>query len=140
MSNHENCNQTPENENIHLTLPVNASYVSAARLTASSIANRMGFDIDEIEDIKAAVSEACTFIIKKMPHGKSHNFTLFFEITPGVLKIKLTVDAGVDLSLSEDEMGLIMIKALMDDLVIDDSLENNLCINMTKSHKIITFE
>ena len=38
---------------IELGLPINRAYVSTARLTASSIANRMGFDIEAIEDIKA---------------------------------------------------------------------------------------
>ena len=43
-------------ESVELTLPINAAYISAARLTASSIANRLGFGIEEVEDIKTAVS------------------------------------------------------------------------------------
>ncbi len=44
---------------ISLTLPTKSEYVSVARLTASVVANNMGFDIESIEDIKVAVGEAC---------------------------------------------------------------------------------
>ncbi len=44
---------------ISLKLPTKSEYVSVARLTASVVANNMGFDIESIEDIKVAVGEAC---------------------------------------------------------------------------------
>ncbi len=130
-------NSSTENENIQLTLPINPSYVSAARLTASSIANRVGFDIDEIEDIKAAVSEACTFIIKKLSNG---DFTLHFSVSQGVLNIVLSTKGEVSLVPDEDEMGLLMIRALMDKLQIEKNSENVTVITMEKTHKVISFE
>ncbi len=54
-------------ENITLSLPSKAEYVSVARLTASVIANNMGFNIEEVEDIKVAVGEACNNAVL---HGK----------------------------------------------------------------------
>ncbi|WP_026677415.1 anti-sigma B factor RsbW [Fictibacillus gelatini] len=45
---------------IEMTVPAKPEYVGIVRLTISGIANRMGFSFDEIEDIKIAVSEACT--------------------------------------------------------------------------------
>ncbi len=118
-------------ETIQLTLPLNASYVSAARLTASSIANRMKFDIDEIEDVKAAVSEACTFIIKKITGSY---FTIFFNIQSNILTINLCVCASAMPETDDDEMSLLMIKALMDELNIE-RINGNVNINMLKTHK-----
>ncbi|HEX6923454.1 MAG TPA: ATP-binding protein, partial [Bacillales bacterium] len=43
-----------------MTVPAQPEYVGVVRLTASGVANRAGFTYDEIEDIKVAVSEACT--------------------------------------------------------------------------------
>ena len=43
-------------EKIELRLPFKAEYVSVARLTASGIASRIGFDIEAIEDIKVAIA------------------------------------------------------------------------------------
>ncbi len=125
------------NETIHLTLPTNPSYVSAARLTASSIANRMGFDSDEIEDVKAAVSEACTFIIKKVANG---TFTVNFNIGSEFLNIELYTSSGLSLVIGDDEMGLLMIKALMDSLKIENMDDDHTVIAMTKKHKKISFE
>lgn len=45
---------------IEMKIPAKPEYVGVIRLTASGIAGRMGFSYDEIEDLKIAVSEACT--------------------------------------------------------------------------------
>ena len=124
-------NQTEEQDFIQLSLPLNAAYVSAARLTASSVANRMGFSTDEIEDIKAAVSEACTFIIKKAPAEPAGNFTIQFHMSSAMMAIQ--IDTNGSLCQEPDEMSLIMIKALMDRLDIETG-NNKTSLFMTKSH------
>ena len=48
---------------VSLTIPMRAEYVSIARLTAAGVANRLGFDIETIEDIKVSLSEVCNRII-----------------------------------------------------------------------------
>ena len=48
---------------VKLSLPAIDSYVAVARLTVSGIASRMNFSIEDIEDIKVAVSEACTNVV-----------------------------------------------------------------------------
>jgi len=45
---------------IEMKIPTNPDYIGVIRLTLSGIANRMGYTYEEIEDIKIAVSEACT--------------------------------------------------------------------------------
>jgi serine/threonine-protein kinase RsbW len=110
---------------------LNAAYVSAARLTASSVANRMGFSTDEIEDIKAAVSEACTFVIKKAPADASGNFLIQFHMRGDIMTIHIQTRG--ELRQDADEMSLIMIKALMDQLTIK-SQNDETVIYMTKNH------
>ena len=124
-------NQKEEQDFIQLSLPLNAAYVSAARLTASSVANRMGFSTDEIEDIKAAVSEASTYIIKKAPAELSGNFSIQFHMSGATMSIQIETK-GL-LCQEPGEMSLIMIKALMDQF--DIKAENDKTIFfMTKSH------
>ncbi|GAE93566.1 serine-protein kinase rsbW [Gracilibacillus boraciitolerans JCM 21714] len=43
---------------IEIKIPAKAEYVGVVRLTASGIANRMGFNYEDIEDLKVAISEA----------------------------------------------------------------------------------
>lgn len=50
-------------EKIKLQVPSNPLYLQTLRLTASSVANTMNFDIDQLEDIKVIVSEIYTYLI-----------------------------------------------------------------------------
>ncbi len=131
--------QESSKESIELCLPVNAAYVSAARLTASSIANRLGFEIDEIEDIKAAVSEACTFIIKKTSQNDRSMFKIVFEMQGDMIGIKLSSPYTVDFEGDGEEMSLMMIKALMDSVDTGNS-DDGFSIEIKKIHKKISFE
>ena len=126
-----NNQQSEEQDCIQLSLPLNAAYVSAARLTASSVANRMGFSTDEIEDIKAAVSEACTFIIKKAPSEAAGNFVIQFHMNSSQMSIHIQTTGT--LRQEPDEMSLIMIKALMDELSITAENEETV-MYMIKNH------
>jgi len=121
-------------ETIELSLPVNAAYVSTARLTASSIANRQGFDVDETEDIKAAVSEACTYIIRKS-HGCGSLFRLVFDIGDGHVAIALTSENAID-NADDEEMSILMIQALMDNMTITNN-GTGLAIQMQKTHHVM---
>ena len=127
-------NISAEDEYISLSFPVNAAYVSAARLTASSIASRMGFDVDEIEDIKTAVSEACTYIIKKITIDTKKTFKIQFALKQDILEISLTT-GGPLAEYSDDEIGFMMIKALMDSLDVDITDDDDIKVLMVKKHK-----
>lgn len=127
-------------EHIELSLPINAAYVSAARLTASSISQRMGFSIDEIEDIKAAVSEACTYIIKKSPPKSTKTYKITFCLQKDILEIDFCLSDIVLFSSDENEMSIIMIKALVDSLELLHDSKTLTSIKMFKTHKEITFD
>ena len=126
-------------EYIRLSFPVNAAYVSSARLTASSIANRIRFDIDEIEDIKTAVSEACTYIIKRLAPSVKSTFEICFM--PGQDTIGVDIVAlGEWLEETPDEMSLMMIKALVDEFSVSQPEKGQISINMLKKHTETAFD
>lgn len=131
-----NESNTAKNEKIELMLPVNAAYVSAARLTASSISNRMGFNIEDIEDIKAAVSEACIFLINQCKQAGQENFHIQFILDEKTLNIQLntTKNDHIPKSYDEEELGIKMIQALMNDLSIS-IVENTINVSMSKTKK-----
>lgn len=123
-------------DNINLTFPINAAYVSSARLTASSIANRMNFDIDEIEDIKTAVSESCTYIIKTLPAAEQGNFfEIMFHLKSNEMSIKIKAHGKPEHSLEDGEMSMKVVKALVDELDITVNDEDGIIINILKTHK-----
>ncbi|MBE3100941.1 MAG: anti-sigma B factor RsbW [Firmicutes bacterium] len=52
-------------DEINIKLPAKPEYVLVARLTTSAIASRLGFSVDEIEDLKVAVSESSIFLMNQ---------------------------------------------------------------------------
>lgn len=126
---------------ISLTLPIDPAYVSAARLTASSVANRMGFDIDEIEDIKAAVSEASTYIIKHSKPKANTDLQINFDMDDDKMTISILVENINEIDIDANDMGFIMIKALIDEFELKNVKEESaLHIIMVKKHNEVSFE
>ena len=126
-------------EVIELSLPANAAYVSAARLTASSIANRVNFDIDEIEDIKSAVSEACAFLIKTLPHDLKAAFKIKFSLGDAYLEIDFYLKTDGNFTYSEDDMSVLMIKGLVDSFETN-SQPTGFTMKIRKTHKVVSFD
>lgn len=50
-------------DNIKIELPSNPQYLQMLRLSTASIANKVGFDVDKLEDIKVVVSEIFTYLL-----------------------------------------------------------------------------
>jgi serine/threonine-protein kinase RsbW len=51
-------------DTVELRIPAKAEWVAVARLTVSAIANRLAFSLEEIEDLKLALTEACANCIQ----------------------------------------------------------------------------
>ncbi len=124
---------------ISMTIPSKPEYVGVIRLTVSAIANRMGFNIEEIEDIKVAVAEGCTNAIE---HGLNNSFDVTFEIDREKLCIAIK-DEGRGCNLEEIEepnllepkeggLGIFIIKSLMDDVEIICKKGSGMQIKMMK--------
>ena len=126
---------------IRLSFPVNPAYVSSARLTVSSIANRIRFDIDEIEEIKTAVSEACTYIIKRSATSDGNNFEICFVPKDREMSVEIVAqDTKDDDLIATEEMSLMMIKALVDEFSIIKPSQDQISITMVKKHKETLFD
>ena len=48
---------------ISLSVPARPDYILAVRLAVSAVAERVGFDIEDIEDLKVASAEACILLL-----------------------------------------------------------------------------
>lgn len=129
------------NDTVNLSLPSKPEYVSVARLTASFVANKMGFDIEAVEDIKLAVGEACN---NAVIHSGSHDtYNLEFIQNQETLIIEIKdFGSGFDFAeyhepklddLQENGLGLFIIKSLMDDVEIDSEKGSGTKIKMCKT-------
>ncbi|MDF2986346.1 MAG: putative anti-sigma regulatory factor, serine/threonine protein kinase [Eubacterium sp.] len=119
------------NDSVTLILPLKREYVSTARLTASSIANRIGFNIDEVEDIKVAVSEVCNIILSRET-DESNQYRITFDIRERNLEITFSGENAPFKCLKDsmdNEYGIYIMKALMDSVEL---CKENHSIVMTK--------
>ncbi|WMT82526.1 MULTISPECIES: ATP-binding protein [Terrisporobacter] len=126
-------------ETIKMEITANPEYVSIIRLTTSGIANKVGFCIDDIEDLKVAISEACTNAIK---HSSEDRFTIIYSMIENGLTIEIIDNGkGYDRSsvsepdidnLKESGMGLFIIESLMDEVIVESQEGKGTSIKMTK--------
>lgn len=105
------------NDIIKLSIPKKPEYISIVRLTASSIGNNLLFNIDDIEDIKVSVGEAC---INSLITEDNDQISIIFEIEEErlIIKISDTIEniSEVTNANKERELGLLIIKSLMDEV------------------------
>ena len=126
-------------ETIKMEITANPEYVSIIRLTTSGIANKVGFCIDDIEDLKVAISEACTNAIK---HSSDDRFTIIYSMIENGLTIEIIDNGkGYDRSsvsepdidnLKESGMGLFIIESLMDEVIVESQEGKGTSIKMIK--------
>lgn len=133
---------------VNLSIPAKPDYVGIARLTVSGIANRMGFSYDDIEDLKLAVSEACTNAVDHAYCGGDGEIEVSCNIFLDRLEIEV-VDRGNSFNLDEIEkrtgpiqvgstmnalrergLGVFLMKSLMDH--VDIKGDNGVIVTMTK--------
>ncbi len=126
-------------ETIKMEIPANPDYVSILRLTTSGIANKLGFSMDDIEDMKVAVSEACSNAVK---HSEDNKVSINFNLLNNGIQIEIIdngkgydVDAIETPDLSnpkEGGLGLFIIQTLMDEVNIESKGNQGTTIKMTK--------
>jgi len=113
----------PDPAVVRLEIPARAEWVAVARLAVAAVASRLHFSIDDIEDIKLAIAEACTNAIQ---HGAADGtIEIVCEATPTDLELtvrdrgrRTPVEALAEERIGEDgrteELGVFLIRALMD--------------------------
>lgn len=125
---------------VELRVPSKAEWVALARLSVAAVASRLHFSIDEIEDIKLAVAEACTNAIQHA-HGSSY-IEIKCEALAEGLRINVrdygrgTRPETIRSRNIEEErvggLGVFLIRSLMDDVTYDVHPDNGTQLVMLK--------
>ncbi|MDQ2991816.1 MAG: ATP-binding protein [Candidatus Eremiobacteraeota bacterium] len=128
-------------ETVELRIPRKAEWVAVARLAAAAVASRMHFTIEEIEDVKLAVAEACTNAIQSA--DAANQIQIVCEADHAHLRVTVTntnidgAPAGSPPALAEDDgrvdgLGVFLIRSLMDDVEYDVHPERGTHLVMVK--------
>ena len=76
---------------VELRLPADSAYVSVLRTTSAGLAARLDFTLDDIEDLRIAVGEACALVLPSAEHGTDMICRFFMD--PGRLTVAVVVDS-----------------------------------------------
>ncbi len=98
-------------DQIRLVIPAQPEYGRIARITASSLALRLGFGFAEIEDLRLAVDEMIILLLRA--DGASGTISLTFTVVPGGLEVDAEAAAGG----SADADARARFEELVDDIV-----------------------
>jgi len=130
-------------DQLKMVVPGKPEYVSTVRMAAASVAANAGFDIEAIDDIKVAISEACTNIVcHSHSDGAEFSYDVVLELSGDMLAIQVE-DKGSGYDMEEYEepvpgepnehgLGLFIIRALMDDVDVISEVGVGTNIRMTK--------
>jgi serine/threonine-protein kinase RsbW len=110
---------------VSLTLPSSPEYVLLARLVVSQVGRLAGFGPEEVYDLKLAVTEAATNVIR---HAAVEHYEIEYRLLPRAVEITV-IDSGggfnvADLTRAPDGQGgfgLAVIRDLVDELMLDST-------------------
>ena len=107
---------------VDLRIPSKPEWVAVARLAVAAIANRLPFSVEEIEDVKLAIAEACTICIQQAPSSSAIAITC--EAATEYLRVHVrdsrqgpraeVLSNKRPSTLAVEGLGIFLIQALMD--------------------------
>jgi serine/threonine-protein kinase RsbW len=125
---------------VELRIPAVPEWVGVARLAAAGIGSRIGLSIEDIEDLKLAVAEACTCCIQNAGAGDVRIGATFAEdqITFSVERAGAggSARSGPASTGGESELGglgVFLIRALMDDVTYVSDPASGTKLTLTKT-------
>lgn len=74
---------------VTVRLPADSAYLSVLRTATAGLAARLDFNLDEIEDLRIAVDEACAMLLAQAVPGT--DLTCEFELTEDAMRISVSV-------------------------------------------------
>ena len=117
----------PAEETVRLSVPAALEYVRIVRLTGSGVASRLGFDIEEIENLRVALDELASMTIDFAGAG---DLELTFSTTDTELRIVGRAPLATGVEVGVEELTAQILKAVIDDydLRADDGYVHFACV------------
>lgn len=119
---------------VSMQVPADVAFVSTLRLTAASLAARCDLTVDDIEDLRLAVDEACALLL---PHATDDStIDARFELATGRLTVDTSVSSAESAEPDREGFGWTVLDALTSS--VDVSQKNGqLTISVTKIREAV---
>ncbi len=103
----------PVKADVSLRVPADGAYVSVLRTMTAGLAARLDFTVDDIEDLRIAVGEACALVLPEATSGG--DLEADFRLTPGTLTITVSVPTDGPHAADEDSFAWQVLTTLASD-------------------------
>jgi serine/threonine-protein kinase RsbW len=108
-------------DTISTKIPASPEYIQVVRLIASGLATRLGFTLDDIEDLKIGVDELCAYLTG----AQGREGTLAIEFRVGENRIEIsgsgTFTAGIKVRTELTEFSRKILETVADDAALDQT-------------------
>lgn len=102
--NAENADTPPQaRADVELRVPADSAYVSVLRTTSAGLAARLDFTVEDIEDLRMSVGEACALVLPQADEGA--DLTCRFFLRPGELTVSVAVASRAPVPVDVDTFG-----------------------------------
>ena len=97
-------------DHVTVTLPAEGAYLSVLRTATAGLAARLDFTLDEIEDLRIAVDEACAMLLAQAIPGTT--LECAFDLDTDQMTITVTVTAAEPRMPAKDNFAWTVLSAL----------------------------
>ncbi len=118
---------TLRGEAVRLSLPASPDYVRIVRLAASGIATNLGFDVDELDDLRVAVGELANLTLEVCT---AETLEVLFTIDGNVLRIEGSARAADGRVVELDSLTRQILDAFLDTYAIEIT-DGRVCFSCT---------
>jgi len=115
---------------VEVRLPANSAYVSLLRTVTAGLAARLDFTLDEIDDLRIAVDEACALLL---PDARARDeLVCRYSLGDASLDITVSAPTSTDALPSKSSFAWTVLTALAGDVSLD-SQDHQVSIGLRKT-------
>ncbi len=114
-------------DTVVLRLPAQGAYLSVLRTATASLASRLDFTIDDIEDLRIAVDEACAMLLSQAVAGS--DLTCTFALSGDAMAVEVSVPTLDGVQPSRDTFAWTVLTALAGE--VDSAVDSDKVVTLS---------
>ncbi|WP_433219093.1 anti-sigma factor [Microtetraspora malaysiensis] len=115
---------------VSVRLPAVSAYLSVLRTATAGLAARLDFTLDQIEDLRIAVDEACAMLLRQAVPGT--DLVAEFELTGEEMTVRVEVSTVGVTTPKRDDFAWMVLTALADDVDATSDSPDHMAIVLRK--------
>ncbi len=121
-------------DHVELRVPASSAYLAVLRTAAAGLAARLDFTLDDIEDLRIAVDEACALLLP-LAHGDGR-LTCSFDLEPDLLQVAVSVRSTATAAPSQESFAWTVLTALAGE--VESTIEGGTLTLTLRKHRVVS--